>query len=143
MTKLFVIGLTVWGLIVFSTLVALASPQEDVDCLAEAVYFEGRGEPFIGQLAIANVVLNRTTKSICLTVHDKRCIFSYWCDGKHEKMLDLKAKETSYAVARLALDGAMAGSVMTATHYHATYVNPYWAGTLTYLDQIGKHLFYE
>ena len=144
MKRMFALIVLVWAFISLVTLGAWASPvQTEQDCLAEAVYFEGRGEPFIGQIAIANVVLNRTTKSICLTVHDKRCIFSYWCDGKHEIMKDVKAKEVAYTVARLALDGAVVARLDEATHYHADYVNPYWAGTLEYIGQIGKHLFYK
>ena len=143
MKKLLMLLLTAWALLGVTLASSRASDnaQTDLDCLAEAIYFEGRSEPFIGQLAIANVVLIRTTKSICDTVHD-RCQFSYWCDGKHEIMRDATAKATSYTVARLALDGAIVGETEGATHYHATYVNPYWAGKLFYVDQIGKHLFY-
>tara|TARA_R110000744_G_scaffold4402_1_gene15933 strand:- start:483 stop:923 length:441 start_codon:yes stop_codon:yes gene_type:complete len=142
MKRAFALIVLVWVFISLATLGAWAGTiQTDEDCLAEAVYFEGRSEPFIGQLAIANVALTRTTKSVCATVHD-RCQFSYWCDGKHEIMNDTKAKETSYTVARLALDGAVVGEVEGATHYHATYVNPHWSSELLYLGQIGKHLFY-
>jgi len=117
--------------------------QSDTDCLAEAIYFEGRGESFIGQLAIGGVVLNRTTDSVCQTVHHKNCQFSYWCDGKPERMSDRKALEVAYGAARLVLDGAVVARLETATHYHATYVNPRWSKELTYLDQIGKHIFYR
>ena len=143
MKKFFLLLIVTWILIgmAISTAGAADTVQTDLDCLAEVVYFEGRSESFIGQLAIANVVLMRTTESICATVHD-RCQFSYWCDGKLEVMRDTKAKETSYTVARLALDGAIVGETEGATHYHATYVNPMWAGELLYLHQIGKHLFY-
>jgi len=142
MNKLLLLLVVAWSFIVLTSVSAWSGQvQTDVDCLAEAIYFEGRSEPFIGQLAIANVALTRTTKSVCATVHD-RCQFSYWCDGKHEVMLDAKAKAASYMVANLAMDGAVVGETEGATHYHATYVNPYWAGKLFYVDQIGKHLFY-
>ena len=142
MKRVFALIILVWAFISLATFGAWAGTvQTDLDCLAEAIYYEGRSEPFIGQLAIANVALTRTTKSVCATVHD-RCQFSYWCDGKHEIMLDVKAKEHSYMVAKLAMDGAVVGETEGATHYHATYVNPYWAGKLFYLGRIGKHLFY-
>ena len=142
MKRVFALIILVWAFISLATFGAWAGTvQTDQDCLAEAIYYEGRSEPFIGQLAIANVALTRTTKSVCATVHD-RCQFSYWCDGKHEIMLDAKAKEHSYMVAKLAMDGAVVGETEGATHYHATYVNPYWAGKLFYLGRIGKHLFY-
>tara|TARA_B110000211_G_C13666906_1_gene372774 strand:- start:107 stop:553 length:447 start_codon:yes stop_codon:yes gene_type:complete len=116
--------------------------QTDEDCMAEAIYFEGRSEPIIGQLAIANVILNRITVSVCDTVHD-RCQFSYWCDGKLEDMTDIEAKNVAYSVGRLALDGATVGQVEGATHYHANYVNPKWSKDLLFLNQIGVHLFYS
>ena len=115
--------------------------QTDVDCIAEAIYFEGRSEPIIGQLAIANVILNRVVVSVCATVPD-RCQFSYWCDGKLETMDDIKAKNIAYNVGRLALDGAVVGQVEGATHYHASYVNPKWTNELFFLSRIGRHLFY-
>ena len=115
--------------------------QTDEDCMAEAIYFEGRSEPIIGQLAIANVILNRVVVSVCATVHD-RCQFSYWCDGKPEIMDDIKAKNAAYNVGRLAMDGAVVGQVEGATHYHANYVNPKWSKELAFLNQIGRHLFY-
>jgi len=115
--------------------------QTDEDCMAEAIYFEGRSEPVIGQLAIANVILNRVTVSVCATVHD-RCQFSYWCDGKLEDMSDITAKAVAYSVSRLALDGATVRQVEGATHYHANYVNPKWSKELLFLNQIGLHLFY-
>jgi spore germination cell wall hydrolase CwlJ-like protein len=142
MNKILLLLITSWVLILIQISSAWADKvQTDLDCLAEAVYYEGRSEPFIGQLAIANVALTRTTKSVCAVVHD-RCQFSYWCDGKNENMTDLKARKTSYQVARLALDGALVGETEGATHYHADYVNPHWASKLFYLGRIGKHLFY-
>lgn len=147
MKQLFLFIIVVWTFISLATYGAWAKtiehPPSDLDCLAEAVYFEGRGEPFIGQIAIANVVLNRTKKNICLTVHDKKCIFSYWCDGKSEIMRDAKAKESAYLASTLALNGAVVGQLQDATHYHAVYVHPYWAKDFTYITQIGKHLFYK
>tara|TARA_R110000751_G_scaffold89342_2_gene176096 strand:+ start:1582 stop:2025 length:444 start_codon:yes stop_codon:yes gene_type:complete len=142
MKKMFALIVLVWVFISLVTIGAWASPpQTDKDCLAEAIYFEGRSESIIGQLAIANVALNRTVDNVCNTVHD-RCQFSYWCDGKSERMTDTTAKKEAYRIARLALDGAVVSQTRGATHYHATYVHPKWADKLQFLGQIGKHKFY-
>ena len=93
MKKMFALIVLVWVFISLVTMGAWASTtQTDKDCLAEAIYFEGRSESIIGQLAIANVALNRTVDNVCNTVHD-RCQFSYWCDGKSERMTDTTAKK--------------------------------------------------
>ena len=149
MKKLLLFIVIVWTFISLATYGAWAKTIEhttsDLDCLAEAVYFEGRGEPFIGQIAIANVVLNRTTKSICLTVHDKRCIFSYWCDGKTESMNNSKALEDVVKAVQLTLDGVMLRNTLGATHYHAVYVSPSWAVSKEFvlMDTVGEHIFYK
>lgn len=123
--------------------------QNGIDCLAEAIYYEARGESISGQLAVANVILNRLKKkrfgkSICEVVRNRRCTFSYWCDGKPERMANKKARNTAYWVAQLAIEAdAKVQRIEGATHYHAEYVNPYWSKHLTYLGKIGKHLFYK
>ena len=88
---------------------AEAKPTE-VECLTEAIYFEARGETFVGQLAVANVILERVRDSrfpptVCEVVHAgrywegnpirNRCAFSYWCDGKPEIMKDKQALKTA------------------------------------------------
>jgi len=115
-------------------------------CLAEAIYFEGRGEPALGQLAIANVILNRVKSpeypnQACLVV--RNCQFSYYCDGKNERMTDKKAFRMAEKIAFFALDTAVVGDVEHAMFYHADYVKPYWADKFKYLGQIGKHKFYK
>jgi len=128
-------------------------------CLAEAVYFESRSESFIAQLAVANVVLNRVASkyypnNICDVVHQSKtydghpirnkCMFSYWCDGKPERINDIKAYKVATNVADLALSGVVVEHVMDATHYHAHYVTPHWATAPSFetLTQIGSHIFY-
>ena len=128
-------------------------------CLAEAVYFESRSESFIAQLAVANVVLNRVASkyypnNICDVVHQSKtydghpirnkCMFSYWCDGKPERINNIEAYRTSMNVAELALSGVVVEHVMDATHYHAHYVTPHWATAPSFetLTQVGSHIFY-
>jgi spore germination cell wall hydrolase CwlJ-like protein len=127
-------------------------------CLVEAIYHEARSEPFIGQLAVANVILERVNlahfpNSICEVVHAghrwkgniirNRCAFSYFCDGKKEwYSMDKKAIDIAYDVASLAMQGVMVFSTLGATHYHASYVAPSWSNHLERLEQIGTHIFY-
>ena len=131
--------------------------QSDIECLTEAIYFEARGEPFIGQLAVANVIMGRVRDhrfppTVCEVVHAgrywegtpirNRCAFSYWCDGKPEIMKDKQALKTAGDVARMAVDGVLYEEIQGATFYHASYVSPYWIKNLEFVTRIGKHLFY-
>jgi spore germination cell wall hydrolase CwlJ-like protein len=123
-------------------------------CLATAVYYEARSESELGQLAVAKVILNRVRdpaypKSICGVVYqgaDKGhgCQFSFACDGRAEQPRSGKA----WAEAKQIASRAMAGEadvkiISTATHYHADYVQPRWAGTMKRLIKIGRHVFYR
>ena len=127
-------------------------------CLVQAVYFEARSESFIGQLAVANVILQRVSNkyfpnTICKVVKSgryfkgspvkNRCAFSYWCDGKSEKMYNNLSYKRAVTVKDLALSGVVVMTVDKATHYHALYVNPKWAKEMKRLSQIGKHIFYK
>ena len=146
--------------IFFATLTLINKAEAkptDEECLTEAVYFEARSESFIGQLAVANVILARVRDSrfpstVCEVVHDGRyskgnpvrnkCAFSYWCDGKPEIMQDKQALKTAQDVARMAVDGVIYEEIQGATFYHASYVSPYWIHELDFITKIGKHLFY-
>ena len=131
------------------------SPQ--ASCLAEAVYFEARSETFLGQLAVAGVVLERVERpefpnTVCEVVHyghylngmpiRNRCAFSYWCDGLPERVNDEGAWYEAVYVAQLVLDGVRVANTDGATHYHASYVMPRWASAYTLMSRIGVHLFY-
>jgi len=133
---------------------AQAFTSKEQKCLAEAVYFEARGESVKGQAAVAQVVLNRVRNpaypsSICGVVYQNvkwrgRCQFSFACDGK-------KRKVNQPIQWRLAQDVAMAVTagqiwlpeVGSSTHYHATYVRPRWARSMIKLEKIGLHIFYR
>ena len=125
-------------------------------CLADAVYFEARGESREGQIAVAQVILNRVESTyypntICGVVYqnqDKlnRCQFSFACDGKAERVADRAAWRRAVDVARsVLLSGGKVriAAVGGATHYHATSVHPVWAGEMRRVDVIGSHVFYE
>ena len=124
-------------------------------CLTTAIYFEARSESQLGQLAVATVILNRAkashSSSICGVVykgasHLNACQFSFACDGKADFVDDLRAWKAALDVTALALSDDTKGrmqTVATATHYHADYVDPYWAKSLTRLTKIGRHIFYS
>jgi len=122
-------------------------------CLAEAIYFEARGESVRGQFAVAEVILNRVAAtaypdSICGVVQDgahrpNACQFSYKCDGKPETFTDADAHARAGKIARLAIEGASGDLTRGATHFHTRHVRPSWASAFPRTTQIGAHLFYR
>jgi len=114
---------------------------EERTCLAQAIYYEARSEPRVGQLAVADVVLNRVASSlypnsICGVVYQgsKRrtgCQFSFTCDGSMQARLSKRKWQSSDNLAVAVLSGMRAPVSRNATHYHANYVTPYWAASLT------------
>ncbi len=123
-------------------------------CLAQAVYFESRSEPEQGQAAVAQVVLNRAISglypsTICGVVfqnhsHYMACQFTFTCEGKALTINEPDAWATAQRIAKAVLVGkTYLAAVGGATHYHATYVRPYWAKSLKKMDKIGTHVFYQ
>ena len=134
---------------------------ESLICLALNVYHEAKNQSFIGQVAVAQVVMNRVKdnrypNNVCDVVKQgltykwkpslpikNRCQFSWYCDGKADRVYDKKVYAQTYAIALRVLTGRYNGLVEGATHYHATYVNPSWNKEKTYIGQIGDHIFYR
>lgn len=133
-----------------------AEYEAELTCLAEAIYYEARGESRNGQLAVAQVVMNRVyerqyPQAICGVVYqraldgsNKGCQFSFTCDGsldrpRHADRVWLKSQEN----ARHAMLGFGGNLTRDATHYHADYVAPRWASRLVRTVQIGSHIFYK
>lgn len=125
-------------------------------CLADAIYFEARGEPELGRIAVAQVVLNRLKNpaypnTICGVVYQNknmrnRCQFSFACDGIRERITNKSAWAEAQALAKRVLDDDKTlyiGEVGASTHYHATYVKPRWSRHMTKKDKIGRHIFYQ
>jgi len=124
-----------------------------VQCLANAVYYEAALEPLDGQRAVAQVVVNRVRDgnfphSICGVVYEgwdrpTGCQFSFTCDGSllRAPIPSLMAEARSVAVQALA--GYVMPQVGTATHYHATSVNPWWRSTVVKVAQEGTQIFYR
>jgi hypothetical protein len=128
--------------------------QKERRCLAEAIYFEARSEPEEGQAAVAQVVLNRVRSglypsSICGVVYQNRhrhlaCQFTFACEGKALRVSEPDSWNMAQRIAGEVLNGKRyLAEVGASTHYHASYVRPYWARRLKKMDVIGRHIFYK
>jgi hypothetical protein len=124
-------------------------------CLADAVYFEARGEPFKGQQAVAQVVMNRVfsgyyPNDVCGVVYQNSgrhlaCQFTFACEGKDLNKVDEPDMwEQAKRIAKDMLDGKIwLAEVGHATHYHAYWVHPSWVHEMTKLYKLGVHTFYR
>jgi spore germination cell wall hydrolase CwlJ-like protein len=138
--------------ITLSALVDARSGLEAVDadreCVATAVYFEARGEPIEGQLAVAQVVLNRAASgkypsSVCAVVKQKSQ-FSFIRRGKIPPIAKAtEAWRKAVAIARIAWERLANQIGADVLWYHASYVSPNWGRRLTRVAQIGTHIFYN
>jgi spore germination cell wall hydrolase CwlJ-like protein len=129
--------------------------EAEQQCLALNIYYEARGSNLADKAAVADVVINRTLdrrypSSICGVVHDgykpgrRDCQFSWYCDGKSDKPRDMDRWYEARAIAYNMLEyNTYRGISEGATHYHATYVNPFWADSLQMVGRIGAHIFYR
>ena len=130
-------------------------------CMATNIYHEAKNEPMVGQIAVAQVVMNRVRDSrypdtVCDVIKQGltykngkvvlgKCQFSWYCDGKSddtnrqsEKWSNALRYSTLVMYNRINLDVTEG-----ATHYHATYVSPSWARTKTKTVRINRHVFYR
>jgi len=128
--------------------------QKDIWCMAQAIYFESRGESYRGQVAVGQVVMNRLAhpiypKDICQVVFQNQqmhnaCQFSFACDGRPETVTDQKSWKQADEIAKGVINGSLyLPEVGKATHYHANYVYPDWAPRLKRVAKIGHHIFYQ
>ena len=122
-------------------------------CLAEALYFEARGESLLGQVAVAEVILNRVDSrkypnSVCGVIRQgenrgRGCQFSYRCDGHSDAIREKKAYKQVGKVAWVMLQGKPRIITGNATHYHTTAVRPSWSRKLLRTAKVGVHIFYR
>ena len=128
----------------------------DLECLAENIYFEARGEPLDGQRAVAEVTLNRTRSpyfphTICAVVHEtqwdplrRRLVAHFsWTELSALSEPTGSAWKQAMTVASAAYDDTYIQVVPGALFYHATSIRPDWARTKTAVATIGNHIFYR
>ena len=138
-----------------SKLLSLPVPKSDkqMSCLAEALYFEARGEPIKGQLAVGEVILNRVEdarypSSICKVVNQGTgrryaCQFTYTCDGKLETVHERKPYEMALKIAKILMTTHDRKLTKGSTHYHSNYVDPKWSKKFERVAKFGRHIFYR
>jgi hypothetical protein len=128
----------------YSTGVAL---DEQANCLATAIYFEARGESVEGQLAVADVVMNRAASGQYPTtwceVVKQPWQFSFVQHGQFPAIHDAEAWAKAQGVARLAMANVLRTVPTDVLWYHANYVAPSWGSRLTQVEKIGVHIFYR
>jgi spore germination cell wall hydrolase CwlJ-like protein len=123
-------------------------------CLAEAVYFEARGEAVRGQIAVAQVVLNRAFSgfyptTVCGVVYQNKhrhyaCQFTFACDNVADVVREPDMWDRAKRIAKAMLDGQLwLPEVGKSTHYHAYWVHPSWVSEMKKMYKFGVHTFYR
>ncbi len=123
-------------------------------CLAEAVYFEARGEAVRGQIAVAQVVMNRTfsgfyPNTVCGVVYQNKhrhfaCQFTFACDNVADVVREPDMWDRARKIAKAMLDGQLwLPEVAKSTHYHAYWVRPSWVHEMKKMYKFGVHTFYR
>jgi spore germination cell wall hydrolase CwlJ-like protein len=129
---------------IFTALTSLCA--NDSEIVAATLILEAGGEYSAGSMeAVHEVIQNRaskrklTAKQVCL----QRKQFSCWNSLEIEKLLAKAKAHPRYGKALAIVNGAPTNYTGGADHYHADYVNPYWAASLTKTVKIGRHIFYK
>ena len=127
--------------------------RREFRCLAQAIYFEARGESYEGQVAVAHVIMNRVESprypnSICGVVFQNEhmrhlCQFSFACDGRSDNPYEMAAWRQAQRIAEKVLLKNYRDVTNRSTHYHADYVSPSWANHMQPTMKVGTHIFYR
>src|SRR5258706_7929789 len=123
-------------------------------CLAEAVYFEARGEAVRGQIAVAQVVMNRAfsgfyPSTVCGVVYQNKhrhlaCQFTFACDRVADVVREPDMWDRARKISKAMLDGQLwLPEVAKSTHYHAYWVRPSWVNEMKKMYKFGVHTFYR
>lgn len=139
--------------------------DKETHCLATNIYFEARGESYEGKKAVAFVTLNRVESpkfpdNICDVVYQAQhsrwwkteknrlvpikhqCQFSWYCDGKSDRVWDQKEYDKLYSLASEIILGKHSDNTGGADYYHSTKVKPEWRLAFTRTTKIDAHIFY-
>jgi N-acetylmuramoyl-L-alanine amidase len=124
---------------------AATADDSELRCLATAVYFESKGEPLVGQLAVAQVVMNRAqsgrfASTICGVVKQPSQ-FSFVRRGAFPAIASAAQWRDAVGVAQVAMKGLSKGPVGDALFFHAKHVAPGWGKRP--LASVGNHVFYR
>ena len=128
--------------------------EKQEKCLADAVYFEARGEAVRGQIAVAQVVMNRVFSGYypgtpCGVVYQNAhrhlsCQFTFACDGIRDVVKEPDMYDRARRIAKETLDGRLwLPEVAKSTHYHAYWVHPSWVREMKKTYRFGVHSFYR
>lgn len=126
--------------------------DRQVQCLAQNIYFESRGQPLAGQVGVAMVTLNRLEqgyeRTVCGVVKQRMvsdvCQFSWVCEGGRANPGGYDWRlAVGIAVTALEKTDALQDPTNGATHFHATHVRPDWARIYPQAMKIGDHVFYK
>lgn len=130
--------------------------KNNLHCLAYNIYFEARSESETGKYAVAHVTRNRVLSdrfpdTYCDVVKQgyvrgrNDCHFSWYCDGKSDKIDDYREYDHALKIASDVLSGSSYDVSNGSTHYHATYTYPWWArvDTMIKVLRIDNHIFYR
>lgn len=135
--------------------------QEELHCLATNIYFEARGEPILGQIAVAQVTFNRVKSrrfpnTICEVVYQARlnhngnplrnkCQFSWYCDGMKDTIHDSTTYQRILKLSESLIrdDNEFDDLVDGAEYYHSNKVKPYWSNQFLQTASINDHIFYR
>lgn len=124
-----------------------ADLDDEAECLAASVYFESKGEPLEGQLAVAEVIMNRMESggrfpsSICKVVFQKGQFHFVRNGGFPPIAKSSRAWREAVAIARIAMDEAWESRASKAMFFHARRVSPGW--NKVRVAQLGNHVFYR
>lgn len=137
--------------------------EREIECLALNSYFESRNQSLAGQIAVAQVVLNRVRAknypdTICEVIQQgptyenwkgnilpvrNQCHFSWWCDGKSDIPKEKETYESILNLVKKIIKDKPIDITEGSLYYHADYVKPYWVQTLEQTVVIDNHIFYK
>lgn len=120
--------------------------KSELECLARNIYHEARGEPLEGQIAVAQVTLNRVRSpefdnTVCAVVYAPSQ-FS-WTLDKTKRVRDSVAWQRSLAIAQAVLSNSIKLPKFSALYFHTPQVNPRWSRGKRIVARIGNHIFYS